>query len=109
MGIDSNEQHPRPDQVGAGGYSGNPEYGCELHPVDFAEFAQACGGTGFRIEDRAECGNILDQALATRGPAVIEAKAGDDYEIQTGLSFLRLFIGGNLPCSWESLGTAEDG
>ena len=54
-------------------FLGNPEYGCELHPIDFAAFARACGGTGFTIEDPAECGNILDAALATPGPVVVEA------------------------------------
>ena len=28
-------------------FLGNPEYGCELHPIDFALFAEACGGAGF--------------------------------------------------------------
>ena len=54
-------------------FLGNPEYGCELHPIDFAAFARACGGTGFTIEDPAECGPILDQAMATPGPVVVEA------------------------------------
>jgi pyruvate dehydrogenase (quinone)/pyruvate oxidase len=54
-------------------FLGNPEYGCELHPIDFAAFARACGGTGFTIEDPAECGPVLDQALATPGPVVVEA------------------------------------
>jgi pyruvate dehydrogenase (quinone)/pyruvate oxidase len=52
---------------------GNPEYGCELEPIDFAAFARACGATGFRIEDPARCGDILDQAFATPGPVVVEA------------------------------------
>jgi pyruvate dehydrogenase (quinone) len=54
-------------------FLGNPEYGCELHPIDFAAFARACGGTGFTIENPAECGAVLDQALATPGPVVVEA------------------------------------
>ncbi len=54
-------------------FLGNPEYGCDLHPIDFAAFARACGGAGFTIEDSAECGAILDQAFATPGPVVIEA------------------------------------
>jgi pyruvate dehydrogenase (quinone)/pyruvate oxidase len=54
-------------------FLGNPEYGCELHPIDFVAFARACGGTGFRLEDPAECGVVLDQALAVRGPVVVEA------------------------------------
>lgn len=60
-------------------FLGNPEYGCELHPIDFAAFAKACGGTGFRIEDPAECGRVLDEALNTNQPALIEA-VGDPFE-----------------------------
>ena len=54
-------------------FLGNPEYGCELQSINFAEVARACGVAGFTIEDPAECGAILDQALATPGPVVIEA------------------------------------
>jgi pyruvate dehydrogenase (quinone) len=54
-------------------FLGNPEYGCDLHPIDFAVFAEACGGTGFRIEDPAECGAVLEEALATPGPVIVEA------------------------------------
>jgi pyruvate dehydrogenase (quinone)/pyruvate oxidase len=54
-------------------FLGNPEYGCELQPIDFAAFARACGATGFTIEDPAQCGAILDQALALPGPVVVEA------------------------------------
>jgi pyruvate dehydrogenase (quinone) len=60
-------------------FLGNPEYGCDLNPIDFCGFAQACGGTGFRIEDPATCGAILDQALKDKGPVVIEAVV-DPYE-----------------------------
>ncbi|MGE5659634.1 MAG: thiamine pyrophosphate-dependent enzyme [Actinomycetota bacterium] len=52
---------------------GNPEFGCELQAIDFAAFARACGGTGLTIDDPAKCGAILDQALATPGPVVVEA------------------------------------
>src|SRR5579862_7404211 len=54
-------------------FLGNPEYGCDLNPIDFTAFAKACGGAGFRIEDPATCGAILDQALAVNGPVIIEA------------------------------------
>ena len=54
-------------------FLGNPEYVCDLHPIDFAEFARACGGAGFTISDPKKCGEILDQAFATPGPVVIEA------------------------------------
>jgi pyruvate dehydrogenase (quinone)/pyruvate oxidase len=54
-------------------FLGNPEYGCELQPIDFALFAQACGATGFTIEDPGQCGAVLDRALATPGPVVVQA------------------------------------
>lgn len=54
-------------------FLGNPEFGCDLLPIDFAAFARACGGTGFTIENPGDCGLILDQALATPGPVVVEA------------------------------------
>ena len=54
-------------------FLGNPEYGCELQPIDFAAVARAFGAAGFTVEDPAQCGSVLDEALALPGPAVIEA------------------------------------
>lgn len=54
-------------------FLGNPEFGCELHPIDFAAYARACGAAGFTIEDPALCGDVLDEALATPGPVVVQA------------------------------------
>jgi pyruvate dehydrogenase (quinone)/pyruvate oxidase len=52
---------------------GNPEYVCDLQPIDFAAFARACGGTGFTIDDPEKCPGQVAQALATPGPVLIEA------------------------------------
>jgi len=54
-------------------FLGNPEYGCELEPIDFVKVAEACGAKGFRIEDPSRCGKTLDEALETPGPVLIEA------------------------------------
>ena len=54
-------------------FLGNPEYGCELQPIDFAAFARACGATGFTVDDPKQCGAVLDRALATDGPVIVEA------------------------------------
>ena len=54
-------------------FLGNPEYGCDLTPIDFAAYARACGGTGFTVEDPRECGRILERALHTTGPVIVEA------------------------------------
>lgn len=52
---------------------GNPEYGCELHPIDFAAYARACGAHGFTIEDPKLCHEMVAHALATPGPVLVEA------------------------------------
>jgi pyruvate dehydrogenase (quinone)/pyruvate oxidase len=54
-------------------FLGNPQYGVELEPIDHVKLAEACGATGFSIEDPAECGRVMEQALNTPGPVVIEA------------------------------------
>jgi pyruvate dehydrogenase (quinone) len=54
-------------------FLGNPEYVCDLQPIDFAGMARACGAVGFTIERPEECGRVLDQALATDGPVVVQA------------------------------------
>jgi pyruvate dehydrogenase (quinone) len=54
-------------------FLGNPEYGCDLQPVDFATVAEGFGVRGFRIEEPESCGAVLDDALAHDGPALIDA------------------------------------
>ena len=54
-------------------FLGNPEYGVELEPIDFAAYARACGASGFTIDDPASCGRIVQEALQTPGPVIVEA------------------------------------
>ncbi|HEX3746232.1 MAG TPA: thiamine pyrophosphate-dependent enzyme [Bryobacteraceae bacterium] len=54
-------------------FLGNPEYGCDLAPIDFAAIARACGGTGLTIERPEDCAATLDEAFRTPGPVVVEA------------------------------------
>jgi pyruvate dehydrogenase (quinone) len=54
-------------------FLGNPEYGCDLHPIDFAAFARACGGAGFSVDSPEECGRVVEEFLAVPGPAILEA------------------------------------
>jgi pyruvate dehydrogenase (quinone)/pyruvate oxidase len=54
-------------------FLGNPEYGVELQPIDFAAFAHACGGIGFTVEEPGDCGHVLDEFLNAPGPAVLQA------------------------------------
>jgi pyruvate dehydrogenase (quinone) len=54
-------------------FLGNPEYGVDLQPIDFAAFAHACGGVGFTVEDPAACGHVVEEFLSSPGPAVLQA------------------------------------
>ncbi|HMG85016.1 MAG TPA: thiamine pyrophosphate-dependent enzyme [Terracidiphilus sp.] len=52
---------------------GNPEFGVELEPIDFAKVADACGARGYTIERPEHAESILREALSTAGPVVIQA------------------------------------
>ena len=67
------EQRARPDQVGADGIGGNPQFGVELQPIDFAKVAEACGAAGFTIEEPKHAESVLRKALNHDGPAVVQA------------------------------------
>jgi pyruvate dehydrogenase (quinone) len=54
-------------------FLGNPEFGCDLHPVDFAKVAEGFGVRGFRLEDPRDCARVLDECLAHDGPALVDA------------------------------------
>jgi len=54
-------------------FEGNPEYGCDLHPIDFAAVARACGAGGFSVDDPEKVEEVLAQAFAHDGPALVEA------------------------------------
>jgi pyruvate dehydrogenase (quinone) len=52
---------------------GNPEFGVELEPIDFAMVATACGAKGYTIERPEDADRILREALAQKGPTVVQA------------------------------------
>ena len=54
-------------------FLGNPEYGVEFTPIDFAAFAQACGGKGYAIRDPAEVKIVMREAMSQRKPTIVEA------------------------------------
>jgi pyruvate dehydrogenase (quinone)/pyruvate oxidase len=54
-------------------FLGNPEYVCDLQPIDFAAVARGFGAQSFTIEDPQDCGDILRRAMTTPGPVLVEA------------------------------------
>jgi len=54
-------------------FLGNPEYGVELQPADFAGWARAAGAQGFCADDPATIESVMREFLSVPGPAVLEA------------------------------------
>lgn len=54
-------------------FLGNPEFACELAPIDFARAAAAMGMKGLRTDDPDQIAALLDEAFAHDGPVLIDA------------------------------------
>ena len=52
---------------------GNPVFGCELSPIDFVAFAEACGAEGYRCKTPDEVRPAIEKALRSPKPALVEA------------------------------------
>jgi len=77
-------------------FLGNPEYGCDLQPIDYAGVAQACGIRGYAIVDPEKCSAVLTEAFSQRGPALIEATIdANEPPLPPKVSFL--FEPGTIP------------
>ena len=55
-------------------FLGNPEYVCELEPIDFASVARAFGWSAFASAEPGHVGAILADALARPGPVLVEVE-----------------------------------
>ena len=53
-------------------FSGNPEYGIEFAPIDYAKFAEACGGKGYTIKKYNEINKTIKDALGFPGPVIVD-------------------------------------
>jgi len=55
-------------------FLGNPEFGCDLQPIDFGRAAEAMGFRSFRIVRPEESRAVLEEALRHDGPVLIDAE-----------------------------------
>jgi len=53
-------------------FQGNPEYQCDLFPIDFVALAKSVGASGVTIDNPKTAGAKFDEALAIPGPVIIE-------------------------------------
>jgi pyruvate dehydrogenase (quinone) len=65
------------------GLLGNPQYGCELSPIDFAGVAESCGVRGRSVTEPGELTGALAEALAHDGPSLLEVVV-DPFEAPFG-------------------------
>lgn len=56
---------------------GNLNYETDLGAVNFAKFAEACGGEGYRIEKHEEMETTMQQAFLSKKPAIIDVVIED--------------------------------
>jgi pyruvate dehydrogenase (quinone)/pyruvate oxidase len=54
-------------------FLGNPEFGVEFTPIDYAKFAEACGGRGYSIKEPNDISSIMHKAMSDKKPTIIEA------------------------------------
>lgn len=54
-------------------FEGNPQYGVQLQPIDFAAVARACGMAGYAVDDPKLVQAVLHEAFHHAGPALVEA------------------------------------
>lgn len=53
-------------------FLGNPEYGIDLQPIDFAKFAEACGGLGISVTRPQDIKPSLQRAISAGKPSLVE-------------------------------------
>jgi pyruvate dehydrogenase (quinone) len=51
---------------------GNPDFGCNLAPIDFVSFAKACGADAFHCEKPDDVKPAIHAALSSSRPALVE-------------------------------------
>jgi pyruvate dehydrogenase (quinone) len=60
-------------------FLGNPEFGVEFSPIDFAKFAEACGAKGYTISNPRDARSTIQEAMSHQGPVILEAQV-DPFE-----------------------------
>ncbi|MGQ9023317.1 pyruvate oxidase [Bacillus sp. 18-5] len=57
---------------------GNMNYGIELEDIDFAKFAEACGGKGISVSSHEELAPAFDTALQSDKPVIIDVAVDNE-------------------------------
>jgi pyruvate dehydrogenase (quinone)/pyruvate oxidase len=62
-------------------FLGNPEYAIEFSPIDYAKFAEACGGKGYHIEEPDKVKSVIHSVMREEKnkPVIVEVDV-DPFE-----------------------------
>jgi pyruvate dehydrogenase (quinone)/pyruvate oxidase len=81
---------------------GYPEFGIRFEQrLDFAPWAQACGGRGLRVDKADELDSAIAEAFAHRGPALVDVTVNADeppmpgkVQYEQAKGFVKAFLSG---------------
>ena len=62
-------------------FLGNPEYAIEFTPIDYAKFAETCGGKGYHVDDPDQLKSVIHSVMKDKDdtPVIIEVDV-DPFE-----------------------------
>ncbi|WP_188454544.1 pyruvate oxidase [Virgibacillus oceani] len=66
---------------------GNLHYKTDLGEIDFAAFADACGGDGFRVEKQEELANVMKQAFTSNKATIIDVVIEDQAPLPGKITY----------------------
>jgi pyruvate oxidase len=52
--------------------AGVPHFATDLHKIDFARYADSCGGEGFTVEGPQDLKETLNNALSAKKPTLVD-------------------------------------
>jgi pyruvate oxidase len=71
---------------------GNAEFGTNLHNPDFAKYADACGGVGYRVERPEDLLPSLQKAVMQNKPCIVDVVVdADEAPMPGNLQFSQVF------------------
>ncbi|WP_240376703.1 pyruvate oxidase [Bacillus piscicola] len=77
---------------------GHLNYETKIEEIDFAKFAEACGGEGYRIEKYEDLGKKMKQAFNSESPVIIDVSIEDQaplpghIDYQSAVNFSKYII-----------------
>lgn len=66
---------------------GHLNYETDLQAIDFAAFAQACGGEGYRVIKSEDLGTMMNQAFMSDRPTIIDVEIEDMAPLPGGITY----------------------